>query len=154
MPYTGDAKKAYQREYMRRRRAGEPTRREPRPWEPPGGLKARIAHWARQRYRLREGSIGLEVVGGLEFDTHEEWMEACYRFKGITEARRQERTEAVPEPKPRPKECSFCGYVQDGERVLIGDDWHYICEVCVAAAAETIARKKAATSASDALPNS
>ncbi len=159
---TGAAKTAYQREYMRRRRAGQP-KPEPKPkpkpaWQPSQLLVHQIKCWASMRAHRpwRLGKFGAEVIDGLEFDTDEEWMEACHRHRGITEARRQEKQQqkqdaARPEPtKPPPViRCSFCGEPTSDPRIMIrnrGGSAH-ICETCVADAAEIIAAKRAGAEA-------
>ena len=47
----GDAKRDYQRDYMRRKRAGEPTRKPPQPpkpkqpWQPTQRMADKVRYW-------------------------------------------------------------------------------------------------------------
>jgi hypothetical protein len=125
----GAAKAAYMREYMRRRRAGEPQPKKPRkPWEPSQGLIDRIARAVRHPHRVR-GRLA-HAIEGLQFDTDEEWTEACYRWKAWTSPPR--------EPAPARKlRCDFCH--KPSRRLLASlDDTAHICDQCIEEAAELL----------------
>ena len=89
----GQAKTDYQREYMRRRRIGQsapPSKPKPA-WERKVWSIGSSTGYVEGAPAVVSPGLGAEVIDGLKFDTDEEWLEACYRFKGITEARQQER---------------------------------------------------------------
>jgi ClpX C4-type zinc finger len=147
---TGEAKRNYQRDYMRRRRAGQaapeqaaPERKPPpppKPWQPPERLIEQIAYWIRHP-RSRRG-LGDEVMEDLHFDTDEEWMEACHRHKGITEWRREQKRNPPPKPVRKPT-CSFCYEPQSATRIFVNNGFTNICEMCVAECVKVIAAMKA-----------
>jgi hypothetical protein len=100
--------------------------------------------------------LGAEVINGLRFDTDEEWMKACYRDRGITEARQQAKQEAQRQAEtaeqPKVAHCSFCGEPASVARKFITADGREviqaaICEACVADTAKIIAAKRAGAEA-------
>ena len=115
--------RAYMRDYMRRRRAGEPQPKKSRkPWEPSQGLIDRIARALRHPQRVR-GRLA-DAIEGLQFDTDEEWMEACYRWKAWT----------------RPARKLHCDFCRKPKRRLLAslDDKAHICDRCIKEAAELL----------------
>jgi hypothetical protein len=110
------AKTEYMREYMRRKRAGLPTRKEPKERRPSAGMISRIEYWARLRQSRpwRLYGTGRKVIDGLALDTDDSWMEACRRYKAILDERRERKKAAR----------------------------HLICEKCVTDAAGIIASKR------------
>ena len=138
MALTGQAKVDYQREYMRRRRGLAERGRRP----PNRQIVGQIAGWVRaDRSGRHVSDFGQEVIEGLEFDTDEEWREACYRHKALAELREQERLAKEEEAtRPRQARCSFCGEPPSATRLVVGDKWTAICEPCHTEIAETFAR--------------
>jgi len=74
----GEAKTAYMREYMRRRRAGLATAKLPKPkppWQPPQHMIEKFRHWQRvarsSQPRLRQP--GHVIIDGLDLDT-DTWL--------------------------------------------------------------------------------
>jgi hypothetical protein len=136
----GEAKTAYMREYMRRKRAGLPTVKPKKEWEPPWWMPHNIAVWARHRAGRepwRVGCLGHKVIDGLKLDTDESVMEACRRYKAILDeqrAARKTRKQAAAEPPP-PKRCSFCDKPASKRRILVGDRYTFICQQCATKAA-------------------
>jgi hypothetical protein len=61
---TGDAKRAYQREYMRKKRAGEPTTK-PKEWQPTYNAVSEIEHWVKYQRSWRIKPAQRDVVEGL-----------------------------------------------------------------------------------------
>jgi hypothetical protein len=160
---TGEAKVAYQREYMRRKRAGLPTATNPKPkeWQPSERMIYEIGYWDRLRTdRPRDlRGFGARVIAGLMFDNDESLMEACRRYKAITDERRAARKAAKEREKKFDEEskilhCSFCrkpmsetgkprwfatGYERrDGTKAYDA----IICEPCVTTFAKKFAKQK------------
>ena len=90
----GEAKTAYMREYMRRRRAGLATAKPPKPkppWQPPQHMIEKIRY--RQRVarssqpRLRQP--GHVIIDGLDLDTDEGMAEACRRYQSHHDAQHE-----------------------------------------------------------------
>jgi hypothetical protein len=126
----GEAKTAYMREYMRRKRAGLPTVKPKKEWEPSQRMIREIEHWA--KYPKRTRGMGRQVINGLTLDNDTSWMEACRRYKAIldkrwAEAKERKRLASLPPP---PKCCSFCGKPQSSRRILVGDRYTFICQQC------------------------
>jgi hypothetical protein len=123
----GAAKTAYMREYMRRRRAGEPQPKKPRkPWQPSQRLIDEISRAVRHPQRVR-GRLA-DAIEGLRFDTDEEWVEACYRWKAWTS----------PPKIEKPVRCIFCGKPEREVGPLVGDGHAQICGRCIEEAAEVL----------------
>ena len=95
---TGQAKRDYKREWMRRKRAGEPTVR-PKPWQPSQAMIKQIEYWvglrARRPWRLI--GMGRQVIAGLRFGKNRDadLMEACRRLKALRDAAKQRRERAA-----------------------------------------------------------
>ncbi len=162
---TGDAKRAYQREYMRRKRAGEPTRKpklpeQPtkpeKPWEPTKSMIWDVRRWFSLKVNdhcLR--GIGRDVVHDLDPNNADgsvneaAWIEAMRRYKTLRREQRVERERKQAErDKPKPKRCSFCYEPASAERILIGDSdnsFRLICETCVEQASKVVAETRAAS---------
>ena len=142
----GEAKTAYMREYMRRRRAGLATAKPKPPWRPPQRMIAQIRHWgAILSWRMRQPAH--VIIDGLRLDTDDGVLEACRRYKrylddrGETKRREAEEREAA---KRAPPECSFCFKPASRKRIVLaigGTDYPRICGTCVAKAARIIARR-------------
>ena len=159
MMLQGEAKRDYQREYMRRKRAGEPTRKPPKPWEPTQRMVDDVGHWfwlRRDRPWLLRG-IGSDVVDGLDptnpDGTRNEvsWTEALQRYRTLRAERRAKRKNAEPEPpahaEPEPparKRCSFCRQPASDGQVLVasGDNYSLICATCTKEAAALFAKHR------------
>ena len=153
----GQAKIDYQREYMRRKRAGLPTAKPKPEWQPTERMIDEIKWWAQHPWKA--GATGRQVIAGLILDNDESWMEACQRYKAITDERRAKRKADKEREKKLDEErkilrCSFCdkpmtetgkiqwfgmGYERrDGTKVYDA----IICEPCVTEAAEKFAKHK------------
>jgi hypothetical protein len=134
----GEAKAAYMRDYMRRRRAGQAQPKRPtKPWEPSQRLIDQIAWAARHPNRVR-GRLA-DAIAGLQFDTDEEWMEACYRWKAWTSLPK------IEEPEPaRERRCGFCLKPKSQVRRLVGDGVAHICDRCIEECAEVLQKADAA----------
>src|SRR5262245_59219939 len=141
----GEAKTAYMREYMRRRRAGLATAKPKPPWRP----SPRRIHTVRRWQRLaRNGSSYLphhasKIIDGLDLDTDEGMAEACRRYQAHLDAQREEKErEKEREATAKKPKCWFCSEPASSHRILIGDGFLCICEMCVAEAARIIADKR------------
>jgi hypothetical protein len=155
MALKGQAKADYQREYMRRRRLGPAPKPKPA-WQPTERHFWQMKYWVQLRqnrpWYLR--GLGAEAIEGLEFDTVEEWVEACYRYRALTQLQRQGLLnprrqgwgdEAEEVEQPRPPHCSFCGEPAEPQtRPLFPGDRLYdnICEACVTEAAKAFAARR------------
>jgi hypothetical protein len=152
----GEAKTAYMREYMRRKRAGLPTTKPklPRPkaeWKPSQRIIDQIDHWrhlrAHRPWRLRR--FGERVIDGLTLDTDESWMEACRRYEAYSDERRANREKEKQEAaeaaaKPNVRYCLFCNEPESTKRIFVGDGFWIICENCIAEAAAMVADQRKA----------
>jgi len=143
----GDAKTAYQREYMRKKRAGLPTATKPKAeWRPTQAMVDQIQHWRQMRvdepWRLRD--TALRVLDGLTNKTwtEDDMMEACRRLKAHQDEREAERERREDElSKPVVWHCLFCGEPESPERLLYGKGIS-ICEKCIDEAAAAMARHR------------
>jgi hypothetical protein len=156
----GEAKVAYQREYMRRKRAGLPTAIKPKPreWKPTQRMIDELEWWAKYPSQ-RRSRIADRVLDGLILDNDESWWEACRRYKRLQDERRAERKADKEQEKKFEEErkilhCSFCrepmtetdkprwmgmGYERrDGTKVYDA----IICEPCVTEFAKKFAKQK------------
>ena len=105
----GDAKRAYQRVYMRRKRAGKPTVN-PKPWKPTKRMVDQVRYWLRTG--APQSLTGRKIIEGLDpTDEHE----ALRRYKAHLDEHERERYAPPP-----PKCCSFCGEPASDERTLVG----------------------------------
>ena len=146
----GEAKTAYMREYMRRRRAGLATAKPPKPkppWQPPQHMIEKIRHWQRvarssQPRRLRQP--GHVIIDGLDLDTDEGMAEACRRYKSHRDAQHEAPKRAAVQREAAKKACWFCGEPASGDRIVIAAPagCPLICEMCVAEAARIIADER------------
>jgi hypothetical protein len=150
----GEAKRIYQREYMRRRRSGQLMPPKPKPeWQPTQAMINQVAYWFRiqlgsRPYDLR--SIGRQVVDGLapsnEDGTANEaaWNEALRRYKSLLDEQRdaRKRAKAERDAPPPPKCCSFCGEPQSARRVLVGTGGTFICAKCTKRVAAVFAKRR------------
>ena len=104
----GEAKTAYMREYMRRRRAGLATAKPKPPWRPPQRMIAQIRHWgAIPSWRMRQPAH--VIIDGLRLDTDDGVLEACRRYKRYLDDRRETKRREAEEreaAKRAPPECS------------------------------------------------
>ena len=125
----GEAKTAYMRDYMRRKRLGLPTVNPKPEWKPNQRIIDEIAYWA--RHPLRTRGMGWRVIDGLTLDNDASWMEACRRYKAIIDERRAARKARKQEPPPPPVRCCmFCGKPKTARRILIGNGFTFICQQC------------------------
>ena len=161
----GEAKRAYMREWMRRKRAGEPTRKPkkppkpkqpPKPWQPSQRMIWDVRHWfslkLNQRWRLR--GIGAEVVYGLEFHNADgtvndaAWNEALQRYRTLrtkqrVERKRRQAERDAPPPLPPPLKCWFCGKPKTAKSILVGlTIGPLICARCTTRAAAIFAKHR------------
>ena len=140
---TGEAKRQYMQDYMRRKRAGEPTRKPPKPWKPSQSAIYQIERWV--RYPSSRNDLADRVLDGLTFDNDEAWMEAHRRYKTLTDERNRERqAERERQEQPTERRCMFCYEPKTSERLFVGDRWRLICEMCIDEAADTLAKARAA----------
>jgi ClpX C4-type zinc finger len=153
---TGKLKTDYQREYMRRRRAGLPTAkpRQKAEWKPSRRTVEQVSHWVRvahhRPWRLR--GLGAQVLAGMTFVPDQDgkiqmtdavWAELCRRYKTLTDQRRAEREREREEAaKPRPPRCMFCGEAKSPQRIMVGNGSRLICEQCVAESAAIVAEQR------------
>ena len=147
MMLHGTAKRDYMREYMRKRRAGEPTRKPKPEWEPTQRMVDEVEHWFYLKLHRRRDlrGIGRAVVAGL--DPHNEdgtaneasWTEALQRYRKLRAEQRagrrvrRKREEAERNAPPPPKRCSFCNEPASAKSTLVGpSDYSFplICETC------------------------
>ena len=144
-----EAKTAYMREYMRRRRAGLATAKSPKPkppWQPSQHMIEKIRYWQRvarsSRPRLRQP--GHVIIDGLDLDTDEGMAEACRRYKSHRDAQHEAPKRAAVQREAAKKACWFCGEPASGDRIVIAAPagLPLICEMCVAEAARIIADKR------------
>ena len=128
----GEAKRQYMKDYMRRMRAGEPTVKPKPPWQPTQRMIDQIAYWARKPRWRRPSDIADRVLDGLTLDNDESWMEACRRYKTLTDERKRERqVEREKEKQPPVWHCLFCNEPTTTKRWFFGERSRIICEVCV-----------------------
>ncbi len=126
MPLTGDQKRAYQREYMRLKRAGKPTvqpkverpplpytpRRQPRPFDPDNAYRE-IEHWATSRNPKLLTRAHRYIVEGLTLRTPE-WekddgsMEDWSRCYAIWKKERNEFASTDPDWQEAVKRYKAC----------------------------------------------
>jgi hypothetical protein len=151
---TGEAKTAYMREYMRRKRAGLPTRKpkppKPKPeWKPRQRVIDQINGWQHLRARGLLSGLGSRVIDGLTLDTDESWMEACRRYEAYSDERRANREKEKQEAagaaaKPKVRYCLFCNEPESTKRIFVGDGFWIICENCISEAAAIVAHQRKA----------
>ena len=161
---TGDAKRAYQREYMRRKRAGEPTRKPQKPEKPERepdweAIDREVAHWIKYPRSCpawadvvldRRAEFDLRTEeGGQAFGRLYLKARADHRAKRKAEREEQAKREAEYEAERRIKRCSFCGTPQSEVRMLLGDDYRFICETCVEQASKIVAELRKTRAASE-----
>ena len=162
---TGDAKRAYQREYMRRKRAGEPTRepqkpKKPKPEKPERepdweAIDREVAHWIKYPRSCpawsdvvldRRAEFDLRTEkGGQAFGRLYLKARADRRAKRKAEREEEAKREAEYEAKLRIKRCSFCDTPQSEVGMLWGNDYRLICDICVEQASKAIAETRAAS---------
>jgi hypothetical protein len=134
----GEAKKIYQRNFMRRKRAGlPPVESKPKPeWRPSQRIIDEIQHWRwlREHQSWRLGARGEKIIDGLALDTDESWNEACRRYKADRDAARARskamRTQTAAAPVKREVRCTFCNEMRSPERRMVTDGFSAICEQC------------------------
>lgn len=141
---TGEAKTAYQREYMRRKRAGLPTAKPKPEWQPSQRMIDQIAFWYRRQHNKPWQLRGPwhKVIDGLKLENGDEaqWMEACRRLKAYQDDLRAEAKARKEEAsKPKVHHCSFCRKPASPRRALFGDRWAFICQPCATKAAKRLA---------------
>ena len=128
----GDAKRAYQREYMRRKRAGKPTVN-PKPWKPTKRMVDQVCYW------LRTGApqtlTGRKIIEGLDpTDEHE----ALRRCKAHLDQHERERYAPPP-----PKCCTRLRRPFNDLRTLVGNaSYPLICETCTTEAAAIFVKRR------------
>jgi hypothetical protein len=83
---TGAAKTAYQREWMRRKRAGLPTAKPKAAAGPRQRVIDQISRWVSLRSADRLYGRGAAILDGLSFvnggDNTAFWQQACRRYQG------------------------------------------------------------------------
>jgi len=130
---TGDAKRDYMREYMRRKRAGELTAK-PKPekpeWRPTSQQRLRV----REQLRLspyHRSHVAKAIYDGLGTGDEDE---ALRRYKAHLDRCNE------PEPSSPPR-CSFCNEPRSEDRPLFGDGrYEFICEPCAKKAVAAFAK--------------
>ena len=162
----GEAKRDYMRDWMRRKRAGEPTRKAkkppkpkkpkkpPQPWQPTQRMIYDVRHWF--WLRLNRPShlrgIGSEVVADLDPNNADgtvneaAWTEALQRYRTLRAEQRVERKrmQAERDKPPPPKCCSFCDKPATAKRTLLGRGrYPLICAPCTKRAAAIFAKQRA-----------
>ena len=138
----GDAKRAYQRVWMRRKRAGKPTVN-PKPWMPTKRMVDQVRHWLRTG--APQSLTGRKIIEGLDpTDEHD----ALRRYKAHLDEHERQRY-APPQPKccsfcgELASDESFCGELASDERALVGSKTYpLICETCTARAAAIFAEQR------------
>lgn len=104
-------------------------------------------YWARQKpWRLRQPAPA--IIDGLDLTTDEGVFAACRRYQAHLVARRAARKREVEEreaAKKAPARCSFCREGASSDRITVGDGIYFICESCVAEAANLIAAQRKLT---------
>ena len=143
----GEAKRDYQREYMRKRRAGEPTRK-PKPEREP---TQRMVDEVGYLFRRQLAGSWSKVVAGLDPNNADgtaneaAWNEALQRYRTLRAEQRAERKrkKAERDAPPEPKCCSFCNEPASAKRVLVGiEPWARICAKCNRRVAAIFAKQR------------
>jgi hypothetical protein len=148
-----DARKAYFRDYMRKRRAGvKPEPKKPKPergpdWE---DIDRQVAGW--KKYPGRRPVWAYEVMDRrAEFDmSTEEGSQAFGRLylkahddhlaERKAQREKEARRDAEYEAERKIKRCSLCGESQSEVRMLWGDERTLICEPCAKEAVAAFAK--------------
>jgi hypothetical protein len=145
----GQAKTDYQREYMRRRRAGQVAVKplpKPKRTAPPKRMIDQIRYWGRHADSWRLHRVGRAIIDGLDLGTEQGMAEACRRYQDHLDRRRTAKeswAKKEAEAKTAPKRCSFCSSAP----AAVGNGYGlFICEGCVDEAAAIIAAQRAAQS--------
>jgi hypothetical protein len=148
----GEAKTAYMRDYMRRKRAGLATRTKPKPdkaaWQPSQTMVDQIQYWRRvqasEPWRLRQtGRQVLDVLADKKTWTEDDMMEACRRLKAHQDDLKAEREQRKAEAeKPRVLHCVFCHEPQTSKRIFIGSNVRVICERCIDKVTKLVAKAR------------
>jgi hypothetical protein len=114
----GESKRDYMRDYMRRQRAGEPTRKPKRERGPTPLMVAEVARLFRLQlagsWKLRDSER--KVVAGLDPNNADgtaneaAWNEALRRYRTLRAEQRAERKrkKAERDAPPPPPKCWFC----------------------------------------------
>lgn len=119
----GEAK----RDYMRRKRAGEPIAKPKPEWQPTQSMIDEVHYWfsvklGRRPWELR--GIGRQVVDDLMPNNDDgtpneaSWEEAMRRYKALRDQQRanRKRAKAERDAPPPPECCSFCGEPKSANR--------------------------------------
>lgn len=140
MMLQGEAKRDYMRDYMRRKRAGEPTAKPKPEWQPTQRQIDEVHWWFRCKLGNRRiNGIGAEVVDGLDPNNADgtandaAWNEAMQRYKALRDQQRADRkAKAAREAADRnaPPCCMFCLKPKTAKRHLVGDGYRLICARC------------------------
>jgi hypothetical protein len=147
----GESKRDYMRDYMRRQRAGEPTRKPKRERGPTPLMVAEVARLFRLQlagsWRLRDSER--KVVAGLDPNNADgtaneaAWNEALRRYRTLRAEQRAERKrkKAERDAPPPPPKCWFCHKPVFAPSILVGPPiGPHICATCTEEAAAIFAR--------------
>jgi len=142
MPFKDqDKRNRYSRDYMRRRRAGQPQpKREPNY----AAIDREIARWMGMRPHRRPGWADkvLDAMKGLDLHTDEGaaelvrvYYDARREHRAALEAREREEA-AEREAREREREinrqrCNFCRHLPSTDRVIVEHGHDRVCEHCV-----------------------
>jgi hypothetical protein len=156
---TGQAKKHYQREYMRKKRAGEPTAKPKvaKEWQPTYSVVLDIERWVKHPWRQAQRDItkGLTLTLPEEgFDTADiaewnrqfpaykqavldhvctdaEWQEAFRRYRAHKERLKAEHQYKAQRRNPDLRFCLICSDCEGmDQRRFIDTSWHCGDPVC------------------------
>jgi hypothetical protein len=149
-----DARKAYFRDYMRKRRAG--IKPEPKPIGPRAPTAAamftaleQLDRWTQSKKPFkpprRPQWADKVLEGGVDLETDEGRREAYQRYQAARAEHRaaleaEREAEARQEAQRKIKRCTFCGKPQSDVANLWGDESGYplICDQCLVAAIKDI----------------
>jgi ribosomal protein L37AE/L43A len=124
------------------KRAGLPTRQEPKPWQPTARMIEQLRHWARAAagstpWRVPAFAHG--IIAGLDLDSDAGLLEAAVRYKTHIDHRQREKLEAA---KLQPPRCSFCRQPKTERRIFVASGGVSICDRCIGRAARLIEKQK------------
>ena len=105
-----------------------------------------VQWWRKYPYKRR--GLGFQLFSKLPFADELTWtkdnmIEACRRYQAMIDERHAEQEREKEEAaKPKVEHCIFCNETASPERILVGNDTRYICEVCVVNAVDLIAKQR------------
>ena len=128
----GDAKREYMRNYMRKKRAGLPTKQPAKPWQPTKRMRDQVRYW----FRTGAPASHRQIIEKLKPKDEDE---ALYRYK----AHLDERKNTTPPPS-EPLRCSFCNQPAAKGRGLVsrGGGSPLICAACAKDAVALLAKRR------------